>query len=101
MGGWWQYRVARDTEGKLHFVFARYRADDPRQRCGMFGGIFNEGVTIEEMRRLARELSAACDNPIIDMTEYGREPGEDDDLSDDGGDRLSDYDYEVLDDDHE
>jgi hypothetical protein len=81
----WQHRVARDSKGKLHFVFARYSASDPRRRCGMIGGIFNEGTTLEDMRSLVRELDAACNNPIIDMTEDGFEPDEDDDLNDGDG----------------
>jgi hypothetical protein len=80
MGGAWRYRVARDDKGKLHFVFARYDVAEPGERRGMVGGIFNEGDTIEDMRRLIRELEAACDTPIINLNQYELEPpGEADD----------------------
>ena len=81
----WRPRVAKDNDGKLHFVCARYDDADPRQRCGMvsISGVFNEGRTIEDMRSFAERLLAACDQPIIAMTEYEYEPGDEDE---DGGD---------------
>ena len=83
MGGVWRYRVAKDErEDKLHFVYARYRSDSPNRRCGLIK-IMNEGVDIEEMRRLAHQLLAACNEPIIPLEEYGDE-GEDDEEEDDG-----------------
>lgn len=80
----WCPRVARDEDGKLHFVYARYRPEDMRQRCGMvgIGGVFNDGKTIEDMRRLAQQLLNACDQPIINMTEYEYEPAEEGDEED-------------------
>jgi hypothetical protein len=77
-------RVARDERGKLHFVTARYRPEDMRQRCGMVGiNLFNEGNTIEQMRAFAQSLLEACDRPIIAMTEYEYEPADDDEDEDD------------------
>jgi len=83
MGGAWRHRVARDDEGKLHFVFARYDTTDPRQRRGMIGGVFNEGATIDEMKTLARDLLRACDDPIISMLEYEHEGSDDEDDDED------------------
>lgn len=91
----WRHRVARDEKGKLHFVCARYDTADPRQRCGMTG-IWNEGGTLDDMRQLVRELGAACNDAVINMTEYELEPGEDGDDEDEGYERLSDYDYEPI-----
>lgn len=73
MGGVWRYRVAKDEkEGKLHFVYARYRSSNPTYRCGLTS-IFNEGNTVEELRQLAEMLLKACDEPIIPLEEYGDE----------------------------
>jgi hypothetical protein len=77
MGGAWRYRVAKDDKGKLHFVFARYDTSDPNHRCGLTG-ILNEGDDIEGMRRLAQQLQAACDDPIIPLEEYGDEDADED-----------------------
>lgn len=78
MGAFWCYRVAEDeTDGKLHFVYARYRSDDPSYRCGLLK-IINEGTDIEDMRRLAQQLLAACDEPIIPLEEYGDEEEDED-----------------------
>jgi hypothetical protein len=85
----WRHRVARDCDGKLHFVFARYDTSDPRYRCGMLD-IFNEGSTLDDMRRLVHELEAACNHPIIEMTETGFESDEDADEDEDANFRLSD-----------
>lgn len=74
----WLHRVARDDKGELHFVAARYRPEDMRQRCGM-GPIFNSGKSLDDMRNLARQLLEACDKPIINLTEYEYEEGDDDD----------------------
>ena len=79
LGGFWQYRVARDDAGRLHFVYARYRPEDERYRCGLIQGILNEGRDIEDMRRLAQQLLCACAEPIISMAEYGQEGDSDSD----------------------
>lgn len=66
----WRHRIVRDvSEKRLHFVFARYDADADRQdRCRMVE-MLNEGDTIDDMRRLVRELDAACTAPIIVVAE--------------------------------
>ena len=74
MGGAWCYRVAKDENNKLHFVFARYDTVNPSHRCGMTG-IFNEGNNIEDMRQLARSLLAACDDPVIPLESVWRRSG--------------------------
>ena len=77
----WCPRVARDEKGRLHFVYARYRPEDMRQRCGMVGidSVFNDGATIDDLRSFAEQLLDACDRPIINMTAYEYEDAEDDD----------------------
>lgn len=79
--GVWRPRIARDDEGKLHFVYARYDDVDSYQRCGMtgIGGLFNEGASIKDMESFARGLLAACNEPVISMTEHEREPPSEDD----------------------
>lgn len=78
MGALWRHRIARDDKGKLHFVYARYRSDDLGYRCGMYPNINNTGNSVEDMRQLVHELEAACRDPVIEMTETGDEPNEDD-----------------------
>jgi hypothetical protein len=76
--GAWRYRVAKDgKEGKLHFVYARYDTVDPNRRRGMIG-IFNEGNDVADMRQLAQQLLAACNEPIIPLEEYRDEGSEED-----------------------
>jgi hypothetical protein len=90
MGACWRYRVAKDEkDGKLHFVYARYRSDDPTYRCGIVG-IVNEGGSIEDMRQLAQSLLQACEEPIIPLEERGDEadPDEDEDPDEDSLWRL-------------
>jgi hypothetical protein len=78
----WRHRVAMDADGALHFVFARYDDVDEYYRCGM-SGILNTGNTVEEMRRLAAALDAACDEPVIPMEPHGQEPSDVDEDEDD------------------
>jgi hypothetical protein len=75
MSGTWQHRLVRDKEGKLHFAFVRFRPEE-RHVSGCID-IFNEGADVEEMRGLARELLAACDQGIIGPD--GKDPDYDDD----------------------
>jgi hypothetical protein len=76
MGGVWRYRVPKDAENnKLHFVYARYRSEDPSRRCGLTD-ILNEGNSLEDLGRLAQQLLAACDAPIIPLEEFGEEGSE-------------------------
>jgi hypothetical protein len=76
MGSIWRYRVVKDEEaGKLRFVAARYRSEAPTDRRGL-AGILNAGDDIEDMRRLARQLLAACDEPVIPMEAEGDEGGD-------------------------
>jgi hypothetical protein len=83
----WRPRVLRLENGKLRFVFARYRPEEPRQRCGLASldtfalGAF--GSDLDELRHFARSLLAACDEPIIPPTEYELEAGDDEDDEDD------------------
>jgi hypothetical protein len=75
MGAAWRHRVARDEEGTLHFVYARYRSDSPGYRSGMTSPLL-AGETIDEMREHARSLIAACDEPIISTAEQEDESGD-------------------------
>jgi hypothetical protein len=73
----WMYRVARDDKtNTLHFVYARYRPEDMRQRCGMASPILDDS-TIDGLRNIARQLLNACDQPIISMAEHKYEESED------------------------
>ena len=78
MGAAWRHRVARDEKGTLHFVYARYRSESPEYRSGMTGPCL-AGETIDEMREHARNLLAACDEPIISTAEQEDESGDDED----------------------
>jgi hypothetical protein len=75
----WRLRIARASNGTLHFVYARYRPDDPGFRCGLISSIPNAGTSVEEMRSLAMQLLKACDEPIITMAEREQESEPDDD----------------------
>ena len=57
--------MARDSNGRLHFVFARYRPDESQHYDIADFDAFNGGKNIEEMRRLAHLLLSCCDEPVI------------------------------------
>jgi hypothetical protein len=76
MSGTWRPRVARDATGRLHFVYARYRYAEPRQRCGISSKLdaFATAGSVDGLRAFARGLLAACEEPVIPMTEFDLEP---------------------------
>jgi hypothetical protein len=82
MSGTWRPRVARDGLGRLRLVYARYRYDEPRQRCGLSRSldVFAPAAagSVESLRAFARGLLAACDEPVISMAEFDLEPRDDD-----------------------
>jgi hypothetical protein len=81
--GAWRYRVAKDDNNKLHFVFARYDDVDRHVRRGIVPGVaLNEGNTVDDMRRLAQSLLAACNEPIISLEPNAVEPHDDDEGED-------------------
>jgi hypothetical protein len=63
MGGAWSHRLVRGEDGKLHFAYVRFR----HMESSVSGtvSIMNEGDDVDDMRRLAQELLAACDRGII------------------------------------
>jgi hypothetical protein len=76
----WRYRVAKDDKGKFRFVTARYDDVDEYARRGLIPQIaHNYADTVDQLRWLARQLLAACDQPVISMAEFETEPREDED----------------------
>lgn len=55
----------KDDKGKLHFAAVRFRPYE--NTISGATAIWNDGGTIEDMRKLANELLQACDRSVIDL----------------------------------
>jgi hypothetical protein len=75
-----RYRVPKDDKGKFHFVTARYDDVDEYARRGLIPEVaHNYAGTVDQLRWLARQLLAACDQLVISMAEFETEPRKDED----------------------
>jgi hypothetical protein len=86
MSGAWRYRVGKDENETLHFVFVRYDTVEHQPNGAV--GLLNKGRTLGDMIGLADALLAACKEPVIDLRTLKsdeEDADEDDDDEDDGG----------------
>ena len=81
MGGAWGHRIVKDDKGKLHFAAVRFRPME--STISGATDIWNAGDTIEDMRKLAAELTAACDRSVIDLATGVDPDAEDEDEDED------------------